>query len=46
MLSWGVARDRLDRTGQVIGQQFQIDAVIGRGAMADVYRAVELATAR
>jgi eukaryotic-like serine/threonine-protein kinase len=32
----------VDRTGQVIGQRFRIDAVIGRGAMADVYRAYDL----
>jgi len=33
------------RIGQVYGQQFRIDALIGRGAMADVYRALDLATA-
>jgi eukaryotic-like serine/threonine-protein kinase len=37
-----VVSDRVDRTGQVIGQRFRIDAVIGRGAMADVYRAHDL----
>jgi serine/threonine-protein kinase len=31
----------VDRTGQVIGQRFRIDALIGRGAMADVYRALD-----
>ena len=36
--------DRLDRTGQVIGQRFHIDARIGRGAMAEVYRALDLQT--
>ena len=36
--------DRVDRTGQVIGQRFRIDALIGRGAMAEVYRALDLAT--
>jgi eukaryotic-like serine/threonine-protein kinase len=39
-----VQSDRVDRTGQVIGQRFRVDAVIGRGAMADVYRAVDLDT--
>jgi eukaryotic-like serine/threonine-protein kinase len=39
-----VPSDRVDRTGQVIGQQYRIDALIGRGAMADVYRAIEVAT--
>jgi serine/threonine-protein kinase len=38
----------VDRTGQVIGQvissRWRIDAVIGKGAMADVYRAVDLQT--
>ncbi|HEX2686034.1 MAG TPA: serine/threonine-protein kinase [Kofleriaceae bacterium] len=36
--------DRGDRTGQVIGQRFRLDALIGRGAMAEVYRAVDLET--
>jgi len=39
-----VSVDRVDRTGQVIGQRFRIDALIGRGAMAEVYRALDLAT--
>jgi eukaryotic-like serine/threonine-protein kinase len=34
-----------DRIGQVIGRQYRLDALIGRGAMADVYRALDLATA-
>jgi serine/threonine-protein kinase len=34
----------VDRTGQVIGQRFRIDALIGHGAMADVYRARDLET--
>jgi serine/threonine protein kinase len=34
----------VDRTGQIIGQRFRIDALIGRGAMADVFRAVDLHT--
>lgn len=36
--------DRVDRTGQVIGQRFRIDAKLGRGAMAEVYRATDLAS--
>jgi serine/threonine-protein kinase len=34
-----------DRIGQVYGRQYRIDALIGKGAMADVYRALDLATA-
>ncbi|MBA3817660.1 MAG: serine/threonine protein kinase [Deltaproteobacteria bacterium] len=34
-----------DRTGQVIGERFRIDALIGKGAMADVYRALDQETA-
>jgi len=38
----------VDRTGQVIGQvisgRWRIDALIGKGAMADVYRAIDLQT--
>jgi serine/threonine protein kinase len=37
--------DRVDRVGQVYGRQFRIDALIGKGAMADVYRALDLSTA-
>jgi serine/threonine protein kinase len=37
-----VSADRVDRTGQVIGQRFRIDAMIGRGAMAEVYRVFDL----
>jgi len=33
-----------DRIGQVYGRQFRIDALIGKGAMAEVYRALDLAT--
>jgi serine/threonine-protein kinase len=33
-----------DRTGQIIGQRFRIDALIGRGAMADVFRALDAET--
>ena len=36
--------DRVDRTGQVIDRRFRIDAMIGRGAMAEVYRALDLET--
>ena len=39
-----MSADRVDRTGQVIGQRFRIDAMIGKGAMADVYRAIDLQT--
>jgi serine/threonine protein kinase len=35
---------RADRIGQIIGQRFRIDALIGRGAMAEVYRALDLNT--
>jgi serine/threonine-protein kinase len=31
-----------DRVGQTIDDRFRIDALIGRGAMADVYRAIDL----
>ena len=37
-----MSADRVDRTAQVIGQRFRIDAMIGRGAMAEVYRAFDL----
>ena len=33
-----------DRTGQIIGKRFRIDALIGKGAMADVFRALDLQT--
>ncbi len=43
-----MSADRVDRTGQVIGQvissRWRIDALIGKGAMADVYRAIDLQT--
>jgi serine/threonine-protein kinase len=41
-----VFADRVDRVGQVIGQRFRIDAGIGRGAMAEVYRALDLETSQ
>lgn len=33
-----------ERIGQVIGQRFRIDELLGRGAMADVYRALDTST--
>ncbi|MBA3392765.1 MAG: serine/threonine protein kinase [Deltaproteobacteria bacterium] len=36
--------DRVDRTGQIIGGRFRIDALIGKGSMADVYRALDATT--
>lgn len=39
-----MSADRVDRTGQVIGGRFRIDALIGKGAMAEVYRAIDLQT--
>ncbi len=38
----GVTGVRTDRIGQLIGERFRIDALIGRGAMAEVYRALDL----
>lgn len=34
-----------ERIGEILGQRFRIDALIGKGAMAHVYRALDLATA-
>ena len=36
-----VAGDRTSRIGQVIGSRFRIDELIGRGASAEVYRALD-----
>ena len=36
--------DRASRIGQVIGERFRVDELIGRGAMAEVYRALDLTT--
>ncbi|MBA3538310.1 MAG: serine/threonine protein kinase [Deltaproteobacteria bacterium] len=33
-----------ERIGQIIGDRFRIDAFIGKGSMADVYRALDLTT--
>ena len=40
----GVSGDRASRIGQVIGERFRVDQLIGRGAMAEVYRALDLHT--
>jgi eukaryotic-like serine/threonine-protein kinase len=34
----------VDRVGQVIGRRFRLDELIGKGAMADVFRALDLQT--
>jgi serine/threonine protein kinase len=34
-----------ERIGQIYGRQYRVDALIGKGAMADVYRALDLGTA-
>jgi serine/threonine-protein kinase len=39
-----VAGDRTTRVGQVIDSRFRIDELIGRGASAEVYRALDLTT--
>lgn len=39
-----VSGPKVNRIGTVIGERFRIDELIGRGAMAEVYRAVDLQT--
>jgi eukaryotic-like serine/threonine-protein kinase len=39
-----VSLDRADRIGQLIGDRFRIEALVGRGAMAEVFRAVDQAS--
>jgi serine/threonine-protein kinase len=39
-----VLADPGDRVGSVIGRRFRVDALIGRGAMAEVYHAQDLET--
>jgi serine/threonine-protein kinase len=39
-----VAGDRINRIGQVVGDRFRVDEVIGRGASAEVFRALDLTT--
>lgn len=39
-----MSADREDRIGQTIGQRFRVDALIGKGAMAHVYRALDIET--
>ncbi len=39
-----VSADRPSRIGQIIGDRFRLDELIGRGAMAEVYRALDQAS--
>ena len=39
-----MAGDRINRIGQVIGDRFRLDELIGRGASAEVFRALDLTT--
>ena len=39
-----MSADRGDRLGQTIGARYRIDKLIGRGAMADVFRALDIQT--
>ncbi|MEO6774350.1 MAG: serine/threonine-protein kinase [Kofleriaceae bacterium] len=36
--------DRVNRIGQVVGDRFRVEALVGRGASAEVYRATDLET--
>ena len=44
MVAAVVSGQAAERIGQVIDDRFRIDAHVGRGAMADVYRALDLQT--
>jgi eukaryotic-like serine/threonine-protein kinase len=39
-----VSGDRVNRIGQVVGDRFRVDELIGRGATAEVYRALDQQT--
>jgi serine/threonine-protein kinase len=39
-----VSGAKVNRIGTVIGERFRVDEMIGKGAMADVYRALDLQT--
>jgi serine/threonine-protein kinase len=39
-----VSGDRVNRIGQVVGDRFRVDELIGRGASAEVYRALDQET--
>ncbi len=40
----GLSRPNANRVGTVIGERFRVDELIGRGAMAEVFRALDLTT--
>lgn len=44
MLWWSVSGTKAPRIGTIIGDRFRLDELIGRGAMAEVYRALDLHT--
>ena len=44
MLWWDVSGTKVSRIGSIIGDRFRLDELIGRGAMAEVYRALDLET--
>jgi eukaryotic-like serine/threonine-protein kinase len=44
VLWWDVSGTKVNRIGTVIGDRFRLDELIGRGAMAEVYRALDLQT--